>query len=137
LRIEEPCDFGGGLFRGTCGQPATAQCVYCGHPFCDRHGEHGPDYTDACHRKRCAAKLRDVIAHQEWKERVRHANSVSVCAHEDCGNRMNHQCSRCRLQFCAEHVSQVTLVYNEVQPPRKDLALACMHCKDRRKIWSR
>ncbi len=137
MRVEESCDFGGRLFRGSCGRPAVARCVYCGHPFCEAHGERGPDYTDACARKRCAAKLRDVVAHQEWRDRVRGANEISVCAHEGCEERMHHQCSRCRLFFCPEHVSQVTLVYHDVQPPRKDLAVACVHCKARRKLWSR
>lgn len=137
MRIEGRCDFGGSLLRSGCGRPPITECVYCGHPFCEAHGERGPDFTDACHRKRCRAKLRDVIAHQEWRNHVRHANAVSMCAQEDCAERMHHQCSRCRLFFCGEHVSQVTIVYHDVQPARKDLALACGHCKERRKLWSR
>jgi hypothetical protein len=136
LRIEVTCDFGRRFFGSTCGRPAVSECVYCGHPFCALHGERGPDYTDACSRKRCTAMLHDVIAHQQWKEQVRGANAYSVCAQEDCEERMHHQCSRCRLYFCADHVSAVTIVYNDVQPPRKDLALACTHCKERRKLWN-
>lgn len=137
MRVEPTCDFGGGLLRHSCRREAISECVYCGHPFCERHGERGPDFTDACARRRCAAKLRDVVAHQEWRDRVRHANDISVCAQEECQERMHHQCSRCRLLFCTAHVTQVTVVYHDVQPPKKDFALACLHCKDRRKLWSK
>jgi hypothetical protein len=135
VRIEESCSHSEGFLRGTCGKQAVAECVYCGRAFCEAHGERGPDYTDACDRKSCTAKLRDVFAHQDWRDRMRGANRVSVCAHEGCEERMHHECSRCRLLFCGTHVTQFTVLNHQVNPPRKELALVCPHCKERRKIW--
>jgi len=135
VRIAQSCEFGGGLFRPSCGREAVAECVYCGQPFCADHGERGPDYTDACNRKSCAAKARDVADHLDWKRRSEPANRISVCAHQGCQERMHHACSRCRLLFCAAHVSEQTVLNRRTQPPRKELALVCVHCRERRKLW--
>ena len=135
VRIHASCAHGGGLLRRACGYPAVAECVYCGRPFCAAHGERGPDFTDACDRKECAAKLRDVAEHQDWKRRVAAANGVSVCAHEECAQRMHHQCSQCGLLFCDEHVKQRTILNRRVDPPREELGVVCTHCQERRKLW--
>ena len=136
-----------GLLRRACGRPAMARCVYCGRAFCSAHGERGPDYADACSRKSCRAKVRDLSEHMQWKTRVSESNRASVCAHEQCEERMRHRCSRCLLMFCDEHVREMRV---ETQPrtgtgpaagatggvaasaPR---ALVCEHCRERRKLW--
>jgi hypothetical protein len=137
VRIEEPCDFGGRFWRAGCGRTAIAECVYCGHPFCDIHGERGPDYADACSRRRCRAKVADLAAHQAWRQQAQVANGISVCAADGCGERMQHACSRCRLTFCPAHVQERTILNRRTSPARRELALVCGHCHDRRKLWDR
>ena len=133
--ILEPCAHSGGLFRGSCGAAAIAECVYCGKPFCDRHGELGADYTNVCARKACVTKVRDVEAHLDWKRRVEIANNVSICAHEECQERMRHLCSRCQLMFCMTHVSEHTVTNRQVQPHRREIVIMCVHCRSRRRVW--
>ncbi len=124
-----------GLLRRRCDRAAAASCVYCGRPFCADHGDRGPDYTDTCSRKACRAKRRDVREHLAWKQRVRESNRISVCALEDCENRMRHQCSRCRLAFCEEHVKVFRVVVPGVTTGQPTRALVCEHCLGRRKLW--
>ncbi|MFA7297878.1 MAG: hypothetical protein WC211_11960 [Dehalococcoidia bacterium] len=114
---------------------AIAECVYCGKPFCGRHGELGADYTNVCDRKACVTKVRDVEAHLEWKRRVEIANAVSVCAHEECEERMRHLCSRCQLMFCMTHISEHTVTNQQVRPPRREIVIMCVHCRSRRRVW--
>ncbi len=121
--------------RRGCYREAVSDCVYCARPFCAEHGERGEDYTDVCARKRCRKKLLDLRAHSQWRGRVSGSNRVSVCATEDCAERMRHQCSRCRLLFCREHVRDREIGDHSVQPAAKVLALVCIHCSERRKIW--
>ena len=131
----DKCTFGGGFLRSGCGRRAVTDCVYCTRPFCQEHGERGEQYMDVCARKRCQDKRRDLEAHDEWKARVEHANRVSVCASEDCNARLRHQCSRCGLLFCEEHVS-VMRVRDTSRPPATEVqALVCAHCAERRKVW--
>lgn len=40
----------------------------------------------------------------QWRARVATSNRRNECAIERCAERMRHQCSRCRLLFCGEHV---------------------------------
>ena len=131
----ELCEFGGGLFRTACGREAVSECVYCGRPFCEWHGERGPDFADVCSRRACRAKQRDLAEHLAWRERSRAANATAVCAQEQCQERMRHECSQCRLQFCAEHVSEASVVSRRTEPPRRVLAVVCSHCLQRRKLW--
>ena len=133
--IAEPCSHSGGLFRGSCGATAIAECVYCGKPFCDRHGELGADYTNVCAHKACVTKVRDVEAHLDWKRRVEIANNVSICAHEECQDRMRHLCSRCQLMFCMAHISEHTVTNRQVHPPRREIVIMCVHCRSRRRVW--
>lgn len=135
MRVHADCDFSPWFLRGRCRRAAVSECVYCGHPFCERHGERGPDFTDACARKSCTRKVRDLAAHIEWKRRVMSANSISVCAEEICQERMHHTCSRCRLNFCQAHVKEKTVTNRTVQPSRREIQLICVHCRERRKLW--
>ncbi|MEZ4502255.1 MAG: hypothetical protein R3C39_06495 [Dehalococcoidia bacterium] len=136
MNPDETCTLGGGLLRRACGRPALSACVYCGEPFCADHGERGPDYADVCARRECVAKQRDVEAHVEWKSRMQPLNDVSVCAEGECTERMRHQCSRCRLMFCAEHVKEVDVIDSTTRPPQRSRALVCPHCAARQSIWS-
>lgn len=135
MRIATSCQHGGGLLRGTCGRTAVAECVYCGRAFCAAHGEQGPDFTNVCDRKTCVAKQRDVEEHLDWKRRVYNANRISLCAHEECEERMHHVCSRCRLLFCDAHVRDLLVMNRAVRPPRRELTVICFHCRDRRRLW--
>ena len=133
--VSGTCSVTLGLLRRRCDRPATANCVYCGRPFCADHGDRGPDYTDACSRKACRAKLRDVREHLAWKQRVSESNRISVCALEHCANRMRHQCSRCRLVFCEEHVKDFRVIVHRGTANQSTRALVCEHCRGRRKLW--
>ena len=137
----ENCTFDGALLRSGCGRPAVTDCVYCARPFCQEHGERGErgergeQYMDVCSRKRCRAKLLDLRAHDEWKARAGHANRVSVCAREDCEVRLRHECSRCRLLFCEDHVREMRVRDTSRQPAVQFRALVCKHCAQRHKLW--
>ena len=129
------CTYGGGLLRRGCGQAAVTDCAYCARPFCEQHGERGSHYMDVCSRTRCQRKREDLDAHTRWQGRVEPSNRVSVCADERCGARMRHECSRCRLLFCAEHVRAMRGRDSSRQRPAAVKALVCAHCAQRRKIW--
>ena len=129
------CGFGSGFLRRGCRRDAITDCVYCGRRFCGEHGERAEDYMDVCAGKRCQEKLHDVREHAQWRRRVSEANRVSVCAVEGCVERLRHQCSRCRLLFCPEHIREREIADHSVQPPAKVLAAVCTHCLARRKLW--
>ncbi|MDA1062416.1 MAG: hypothetical protein O2895_05875 [Chloroflexi bacterium] len=131
----ENCTFGGGFLRSGCGREAVTDCVYCGRPFCAEHGERAAQYMDVCARKGCHNKLRDLEAHDAWKARVADANRVSVCAQEDCSARLHHQCSRCHLLFCGEHVREMRVRDTTRMPAMEVRGLVCEHCAQRRKLW--
>ncbi len=133
--IEESCRVGVGLFRNTCGRDAVSTCVYCGRPFCDRHGELGDDHSHVCSRKICRRKRRDVLQHLQWKQAVYESNKVSVCGRDGCGERMRHTCSKCRLLFCNEHVTAVRAVRGASSRDGIVPGMVCEHCRDRSKIW--
>ena len=135
VTAHQQCTYGGGFLRRGCGRAAVTDCVYCARPFCDEHGERLADYMDVCARKRCQRKRQDLDAHNEWKARVEPANRVSVCADESCDTRMRHQCSRCRLMFCADHVREMRVRDTTRNPPADVKAAVCAHCAQRRKIW--
>jgi hypothetical protein len=110
--------------------------VYCGEPFCEHHGKRGADYADVCDRRECVAKQRDVEAHIAWRQRVLLVfNRVSVCALESCDQRMRHECSRCRVMFCADHVKEMDVADRSTRPPQRSRALVCAHCAERASIW--
>ena len=133
--VRGACSVTLGLLRRRCDRAATANCVYCGRAFCADHGDHGPDYTDTCSRKVCRAKGRDVQKHLEWKQRVRGSNRTSVCALENCENRMRHQCSRCRLVFCEEHIKDFRVSVHRGAASQPTRAVVCEHCRGRQKLW--
>ena len=131
------CAFGSGFLRRGCGRPAVSDCVYCARPFCDGHGERGEEYHDVCARARCRGKLRDLRAHAEWRDRAAGSNRAGVCAIGDCGERMRHQCSRCRLLCCAGHVRERTVRDRSRGPAAGAPALVCAHCAERLRLWDR
>lgn len=131
----QSCEFGSGFLRRGCGRDAVTDCVYCGRPFCEQHGERAEDYMDVCAARRCSEKLRDVRAHAQWRQRMSDSNRVSVCASEHCAERMHNQCSRCRLVFCPDHVREREVSDHSTQPPTKVLAIVCDHCVARRRLW--
>ncbi|MYE45555.1 MAG: hypothetical protein F4X25_02160 [Chloroflexi bacterium] len=100
----QPCRYGSSFMRRGCGRRAVSECVYCTRPFCAAHGERGEDYTHVCAGRRCRAKLEDLREQTGWRARVAGSNGRNECAMEACRERMRHQCSRCRLLFCREHV---------------------------------
>ena len=135
MRTDQTCGFGARFMRRGCGRQAVSDCVYCARAFCAEHGERGEHYMDVCSRKRCREKLRDLRAHEEWRARVEGSNRISVCAFESCDSRLRHQCSRCQMLFCAEHVKEQRIRDNSQQPSIEVLALICRHCAERRKTW--
>lgn len=135
MLVEGTCTDGRAFLRRACGRPAVGACVYCGEPFCAEHGERGDDYIEVCRRKTCQAKFADVRAHQEWRTRAELWNRTSVCAHEECEERMAHRCQRCRLMFCSEHLRPRTIVERDVDGVRQQTVLLCPHCAARRELW--
>jgi hypothetical protein len=134
--VEGECTLRLGLLRRGCGREAVGQCVYCGEPFCDAHGEQLEDYLEVCHRGTCREKREDVLRHQQWMLAVSPANRHSICAHEECQTRMAHQCQRCRLQFCSEHLVERAITEMQLTGETRCLrVLICLHCADRRKLW--
>lgn len=100
----QKCKFRSGFLRRGCGRDAVTDCVYCTSPFCEKHGERGPDYTDVCARKLCSEKLRDLREHTEWRDGAAQSNKRDECAGEECAAAMGQQCALCRLHFCTSHV---------------------------------
>ena len=90
---------------------------------------------DVCLAKRCRAKLRDLDEHRAWRNASAVANKTSSCAHEGCPERMRHQCSRCRLMFCGEHVAERRIPDRDVHPTDRVGAAVCDHCAGRRRVW--
>jgi hypothetical protein len=135
VQVGAACTFSRGFLRGSCGESSDGQCVYCGEPFCNEHGIHGEDYAQICNRPKCRAKYDDVQAHQEWILRVRAANDVMVCAIEGCRERMQHECGRCRLQFCIQHLKPMQITERLRLPPQKVTVVLCAHCQSRRRLW--
>jgi hypothetical protein len=133
--VQGACGVSLGLLKGVCRQPAVARCVYCNYPFCADHGERGADHTDSCSRRLCRRKARDLAAHQIWRESAQQPNRVSGCAHEECTERMRHQCSRCRLMFCDEHVHAVSATPGRSSGTADVQIAICDHCRKRDKLW--
>ena len=129
------CTMGGGFLRRACGNVANGRCVYCGEPFCHDHGSFGDQFLEVCSRKSCRVKLKDVEDHKQHVARVRVDNSVAVCAHPGCQERMQHSCQRCELVFCDEHLRPRQVLERRQDPPRKVTLLLCRHCEGRRSIW--
>jgi hypothetical protein len=133
--IEGTCTHGGGFLRRSCGATPIGQCVYCGEPFCERHGELGAEFHEVCSRPTCQAKYRDVHEHLAWIEEHRAPNSVSMCAEDLCEERMQHACQRCLLRFCEAHLHVRQVLERRETPPRQMSLLLCTHCTARRRLW--
>lgn len=116
----------------ACGSRATAQCVYCGRPFCPRHGEAMPDGYEVCTRKNCVAKKEELALHLMYKESVFLRNREWLCGIEVCVREVATQCRRCRGYFCRVHLKMAEDVVPENQPSTE-----CHHCRERRAIWER
>jgi hypothetical protein len=115
----------------TCGSLATAQCVYCGRPFCPKHGEVLEDGAEVCTRKNCVAKKEDLVVHLQYKEEVLTRNLGRVCGLHMCEVEIQVQCRRCKGYFCRDH----TMPWTETVTDRPERI--CAHCVERRAIWER
>ncbi|GMU41550.1 MAG: hypothetical protein AMXMBFR23_24160 [Chloroflexota bacterium] len=125
----------GRLVRRACGAPASGWCVYCGEPFCDAHGEHGADYLQVCSRTECATKQRDVDAHREWVRTNYVRSRAGICVADDCREPNEHECQRCRLRFCPDHLRVGTVTEHSTGGPQRVTMMLCPHCLARRKLW--
>ena len=135
MLIEGTCTMGGGFLRRACGASPAGQCVYCGAPFCDRHGELAADYHEVCARPTCRAKFEDVALHRAWVEEHSTPNTYSICAEEQCTERMQHVCQRCQLRYCDAHLKPANVTEQRYDPPRRVVLMLCAHCVSRRKLW--
>lgn len=116
----------------SCGANATAQCVYCGRPFCDKHGEVMDDGYEVCTRKPCVTKKQDLAVHLLYKQSVLVRNRERLCGLEVCVEEFERQCRRCRGYFCRVHIRMSQEVVPEGEPSTE-----CVHCQERRSIWDR
>lgn len=115
----------------TCGATATAQCVYCGRPFCPKHGEVMDDGYEVCTRKVCVTKKQDLAVHLVYKEAVLQRNLQRLCGVEVCEVEIQVQCNRCKGYFCLTHTQPWLETVTE-KPER-----TCAHCLERRPIWEK
>jgi predicted nucleic acid binding AN1-type Zn finger protein len=129
------CAVKGGLFR--CREAAAGVCVYCGRPFCARHGVFLAEGEQVCARKFCVAKRRDLDRHLVYKQDVLNLNRQRQCGITGCGASFSDQCSRCKGYFCGRHLDarDDPVMENGVKVPR--MASMCSHCWRRRPIWTR
>jgi hypothetical protein len=112
-------------------------CVYCGRPFCERHGVVGQDGEEVCDSKNCVAKREDLAAHLVYREVAREFNSARVCGLEECEQEFEGQCSRCKAYFCRLHIELREMLTTEEGVRTERLVLVCRHCFVRRTIWER
>ena len=129
------CEVKGGLFR--CGDQATAMCVYCGRPFCHRHGVIRELGEEVCDSKNCIAKRQDLERHLVYKEIVLTFNREHICGLEVCEEEWGHQCSRCRGYFCTTHIQRREMMVTDEGMRAERLVLVCHHCWSRRPIWEK
>jgi len=129
------CQVKGSLFR--CGDAANAMCVYCGRPFCERHGVIGSEGAEVCDSKNCVAKREDLALHLVYKDAVQALNQRRVCGIETCGVEFVAQCSRCKLYFCGGHVETRVMAVIEEGMRFERPVLVCRHCWQRRPIWEK
>ena len=135
MSVEGTCSSGGGFLRRACGRDAVGVCVYCAEPFCSDHGRVHPEYYEVCQRKDCLTKFADVGAHHRWLDTHRWANSTSMCAEDECQERMQHSCQRCRLRFCDTHLIDKAVTEFRLEGRVRTVQLMCPHCAERRVLW--
>ena len=129
------CQVKGGLFK--CGGAATAMCVYCARPFCERHGAIGPEGEEVCASKNCVAKREDLALHLVYKQDVLVLNRQRLCGIEVCGVDFAGQCTRCKGYFCRGHIEMREMAVIEEGMRFERPVLVCRHCWVRRQIWDR
>jgi hypothetical protein len=129
------CQVKGGVFK--CGDAATAMCVYCGRPFCERHGVIGAEGEEVCNSKNCVAKREDLVLHLAYKQDVVVLNLERVCGIELCRVDFVGQCTRCKGYFCRGHIETRVMTVIEEGMPFERPVLVCRHCWQRRPIWEK
>lgn len=115
----------------NCGAKASAMCVYCGRPFCERHGEVLEDGAEVCTRKNCVAKKENLAVHMVYKQAVLERNLQRRCGIDVCETAIEVRCDRCKGYFCRAHTRPWTETITE-RPER-----TCRHCVERRPVWER
>jgi hypothetical protein len=124
-------------FLSTCGDESVGVCIYCGRPFCERHGAVLEEGQEICSRKQCVAKREDLSRHLVYRDAVASLNNARHCGELGCGDELAAQCIRCKGLFCLHHVlhREETVLENSVKIRR--MATLCRHCADRRSIWTK
>ncbi|HEX5140251.1 MAG TPA: hypothetical protein VFX19_04875 [Dehalococcoidia bacterium] len=121
----------------ACGAPATAQCVYCGRPFCEKHGVILEEGEEVCSRKNCVAKRDDLRSHLIYKAAVTDRNRERHCGLQACEQDFSLQCGRCKGFFCTTHAFLAPDSVNPNEPLPDHPPIICRHCHERRPIWQR
>jgi hypothetical protein len=131
--IPQTCHAGGRFSR--CHEEAINTCQYCGRGFCRTHTEYLNGVDAVCSRKACAAKIRDLRAHEEYKAAVLARNRSGLCGIENCGPHPGHECSLCLGKFCREHVQpRMYPFFNGYSTVDRPVS-CCGRCWQRRKLW--
>jgi hypothetical protein len=129
------CHVKGGFFK--CGDAANAMCVYCGRPFCERHGVIGAEGEEVCDTKNCIAKREDLAQHLIYKDAVLDLNRRRLCGLDGCSSEFVVQCSRCKLYFCGSHIETREMAVIEEGMRFERPVLVCRHCWLRRPVWEK
>jgi predicted nucleic acid binding AN1-type Zn finger protein len=129
------CQIKGFILR--CGSETVGQCVYCGRPFCKRHGVILAEGEEVCSRKNCVSKREDLTRHLAYKDAVLERNRQRLCGVEGCENAFAAQCSRCKGYFCPRHAEAVQDHAYEGMVRVERSALLCKQCQRRRSVWTR
>jgi hypothetical protein len=117
-----------------CGRPAVGVCQYCAAPFCAEHGARYPEDQEVCRRARCRAKYADVERFQVYRRRVHQRNAFGSCGAEGCLGALFGQCSRCKGNFCVEHVRERRESRVVAAGSDKRMLAVCDYCRTR-KAW--
>jgi predicted nucleic acid binding AN1-type Zn finger protein len=126
---------GAGSRFSRCRAEPVDTCQYCGRPFCAAHTYFAQDHEAVCTRKPCRVKKLDLDAHMVYRQRVAERNRAGLCGIEECGPHPALQCSMCRGQFCANHVSERSYPFRDGRVVINRPASVCQWCWKRRKIW--
>lgn len=124
----------GGIFS-KCKNDAYQACQYCGRSFCDLHSYYEKDHEAVCSRKKCRAKIDDMLAQRQYQAGIAKNNQKGLCGIDECGPSTVAQCSLCRGRFCEEHVMFRMYPPGRGEGARDRAVSACDSCWARRKIW--
>lgn len=131
--IGGPCGAGGRFSR--CSDVAIDTCQYCGRGFCALHTEYREGIDAVCTRKVCAAKIRDLLSHNVYKDAIARRNRAGFCGIEGCTPHPPHECSLCRGLFCRDHLQpRMYPFFNGYSTVDRPVSV-CAHCWERRKLW--